>query len=610
MVISGEQHRRTDADYSALARSGPPVHVLRDYALIADGERGALIGPRGDLSWLCVPRWDSDAVFATLLGGRGCYTVAPTGRYVWGGYYEPGTLIWHSHWVVGASVVECRDALALPADSHRAVVLRRITAVRGEAEVLATLEPATAFGREPLADITRDAEGVWCAQHGGMRMRWSGAAWAKVDRSGRFSRLSQRIHLAEGDFHDLILEVSDAPLPGERLDAETLWQATTSEWGRAVPPIGRNATAADTAQAYAVMRGLTSAGGGMVAAATTSLPEHANRGENYDYRYVWIRDQCYAGLAVAADGPHELLSSATRFVSERLLDDGPNLQPAYTVAGGRVPGIRDIGLPGYPGATSLFGNRVRDQFQLDIFGEALLLFAAAARYDLLTDQHRRAIALAVSAIRDRRDDPDAGIWELGAHRWTHSRLICAAGLRAVAGQRASGVDADSCGRLAETILAETTRTSLHPSGRWQQAPDLPDMDAALVLPAVRGALPARDARSLATFRAAERDLSRDYFVYRYQHSDLAGPLYAAEGAFLMCGFAMSLGALRLGEKSTAWRYFERNRTACGTPGLFAEEFDIRQRQLRGNLPQAFVHALMFEASVRLAEVDPGACPRE
>ena len=106
-------------------------HVLRDYALLADGERGVLVGPRGDLAWMCFPRWDGDALFASLIGGGGCYAVEPSERYVWGGYYEEGTLIWRSRWVTTSAVIECREALALPSSRGRAVVLRRVVARSG-----------------------------------------------------------------------------------------------------------------------------------------------------------------------------------------------------------------------------------------------------------------------------------------------------------------------------------------------------------------------------------------------------------------------------------------------------------------------------------------------
>ena len=124
-----------------------PSRVLREYALVADGERGALIAPDGSVAWLCVPRWDSPAAFSGLLGGPGRYTVAPADPWhVWGGYYENGTLIWHSRWV-GSSAIECREALAMPADPHRAVLLRRIEAVDGPAKVTVFLDVRGGYGR-------------------------------------------------------------------------------------------------------------------------------------------------------------------------------------------------------------------------------------------------------------------------------------------------------------------------------------------------------------------------------------------------------------------------------------------------------------------------------
>ncbi len=106
-------------------------HALRDYAFLADGYRGAIIGPRGDISWLCAPTWDSLAVFANLVGGRGCYSIYPTDTYVWGGYYEPGSLIWRSRWTTTRGRLESREALVVPADPHTLVLLRRVENVDG-----------------------------------------------------------------------------------------------------------------------------------------------------------------------------------------------------------------------------------------------------------------------------------------------------------------------------------------------------------------------------------------------------------------------------------------------------------------------------------------------
>jgi GH15 family glucan-1,4-alpha-glucosidase len=315
---------------------------------------------------------------------------------------------------------------------------------------------------------------------------------------------------------------------------------------------------------------------------------------------VWIRDQCYAGVAVAADGPHPLLTDAVAFVTERLLADGDQLEPAYRVDGSAVPDQRELDLPGYPGGTDIVGNHVNGQFQLDSVGEALTLFAAAARHDALDREGWRAAGIAIDTIDKRWREPDAGIWELDDDWWTHSRLASVAGLRQLAAV-APRPDAARMRQLAKALLAETSRRCQHPDGYWQRSPDDQRVDAALVLPPVRGAVAADDPRTVATLAAVKRNLIQEGYVYRYAAS--GRPLGEAEGAFLLCGFLVALADLQQGRRAEAYRLFERNRAACGPPGLLSEEFDVEQRQLRGNLPQAFVHALLLETSVRLAQTD-------
>ncbi len=576
-----------------------PLHVLSEYALLADGERGILVGPRGDFAWMCAPRWDSDAVFSTLVGGPGVYAVTPAEpSFVWGGYYEPGTLIWRSRWVTTAQEIECREALSMPGDPHTAVVLRRVLAIDGDTQVRVFFDPRAGFGQHRPQQVSR-RNGVWTARCGPLYLRWSGIP-ATARRRG--AGLHAMITVPDGGHHDLVLEISDHPLEGPPADPDLAWQATESGWTQAVPELPGTIADRDARHAYAVMRGLTSSGGGMAAAATTSLPERAEEGRNYDYRYAWIRDQCIAGQAVAAAGPHPLLDSAVGFVTGRILADGPQLKPAYTVGGGPVPDERQLHLPGYPGSSVKVGNWVNKQFQLDAFGETLLLLAAAARHGRLDRDHWRAVEVAVAAIRERHREPDAGIWELDDHRWAHSRLTCVAGLRAVAAVAPAGQGAAWSG-FADALLADVTADCLHPSGRWQRAPDDERADAALLFPALRGAMPAGDPRALATLDAVHAELGRDRYLYRYRPDER--PLGAAEGAFGLCGFAMALALHQQGREVEAARWFERNRASCGPAGLLTEEYDITQRQVRGNAPQAFVHALLLESAQRLAAPWPG-----
>ena len=570
-----------------------PPEALRNYALIADGERGALCGPNGDLVWLCAPRWHDDAVLSTLIGGRGVYAVTPSGRYVWGGHYEQNTLIWRNRWVTDTdAVVECRDALPLPASPDRVTVLRRIEARQGRAPLRVVLDVRAGFGQHPMC-VLRRADGAWLATSGDLWLRWTGAADAVVDDEGR---LVTDVELAAGDARDLVLEIGNDL--GDPVDAEAAWSATEREWRAAVPLFDGCVAPRDTRHAYAVMRGLTSATGGMVAAATMSLPERAEAGASYDYRYAWIRDQCLAGLAISADGPHPLLNDAVSFVTARLREHGPDLKPAYLVDGGAVADEQPVDLPGYPGGRDVRGNAVSRQFQLDTMGEILLLLAAAARHDVLDSDGWSAARLAADVIEKRWTEPEAGIWELDDAWWTHSRLACVAGLRAAA-DIAPRSDVGRMSALADTLLAEASRRCVHPDGYWQRSPDDAQVDAALLLPLLRGALPPDDPRTAATLDAVRRDLVDDGYVYRYRHA--GHELGEREGAFLLCGFLLALSEAQQGNPVAAFRAFERNRAATGPPALLAEEFDVEQRQLRGNLPQAFVHALLLEASVRLAE---------
>jgi GH15 family glucan-1,4-alpha-glucosidase len=575
--------------------------VLREYALIADGERGALIGPQGDVAWMCAPRWDSDAVFSNLIGGGGVYAITPTDiRHVWGGYYEPGTLIWRNRWITRDGIIECREALAFPGDPERVILLRRLIGCRGAVRVRVVLQPSAAFGRHGLGQMSFD-DGIWSGRSGRLRWRWLGGCGARAAKlaNDRGEVLTSELTIDEGAQYDLVLELSERNLPDSPPDPHITWDATEAAWHRSVPELNCSIAPRDGRHAYAVLRGLTSSGGGMVAAATMSLPERAHTNQNYDYRYAWIRDQVYAGIGADAVGAPELLDRAVEFVGARLLEDGPNLKPAYTVTGECVPGEEALDLPGYPGGTDKVGNWVNQQFQLDVFGEALQLLARAANAGRLDADGWRAVQTAISAIEKRWREPDAGIWEINDEHWTQSRLACVAGLRAIAKVAGAGPEVAASASLADAILAETAASSLHPNGYWQRSPRLSGVDASLLLPPVRGAMPVDDPRTRATLDAVRKQLSHDGFVYRFRHDER--DLGDAEGAFLLCGFMMALAEHQLGHRHCAMRWFERNRAACGPPGLFCEEYDVRQRQLRGNLPQAFAHALLLECTATLVD---------
>lgn len=576
-----------------------PPHSLRDYTLIADGERGGLIGPHGDVSFLCAPRWHDDAVFSGLIGGAGVYAVTPVGRYVWGGSYLPGSLIWQHSWATaGGSIVECRDALARPAERGTVVVLRQIQARKGAAATRVVLDVRAEFGVQTMSDLRRE-EGGWTGRSGALWFRWDGAPGAVIDEGGR---LIAEVHLPPGGRHDLVLQIGvDEPAP---LDVARAWDRTLTAWSR-TPAMDGSAAPRDARQALAVLTGLTSVDGGMVAAATMSLPEREGTATNYDYRYAWIRDQAHAGIAAAAAGCEPLVRVAAEFIGARLFDDGPALRPAYLVDGSPVPGERRLSRSGYPGATDIVGNHAGAQFQLDTFGEALQLFAAAERLGVASPHHRAAAAIAVDAIARRWTDPDAGVWELDDRRWSHSRLVCVAGLRQWS-DFVDGAGRDRLGRLADAVFDGVVRECWDPRGFFRRSPGDLRVDAAALFPIVRGAFDPSDPRAAGTLAEIRRSLVDDFYVYRFAEQN--GRVGRSEGAFLFCGFMFALAELQAGDAVAAFRSFERNRGSCGPSGLLSEEFDVIERQLRGNLPQAFVHAALLDAAVRLGDGRPSLGP--
>ncbi|PBC80236.1 hypothetical protein SAMN05216511_7179 [Streptomyces sp. KS_16] len=267
-----------------------PPQELGSYALLADGERGALVGPRGEICWLCAPRWHDDAVFAALVGGRGLYAVTPAEPFVPGGAYEEGSLIWRSRWVTRTGIVECRDALAFPGQTGRLVLLRRIVALDGPARVHVVLHPLPAYGQEPMREVRLGPAGQWQARLGQLALRWSGAGDARLtDGSSHGDQFTLDLVLPTGQRRDLVLELGTGLPQTPTVHPARAWAATERAWAWAVPGLRDTIAAREARQSYAVLRGLTGAEGGMVAAATTSLPDAGRLGARRTVRASAVR---------------------------------------------------------------------------------------------------------------------------------------------------------------------------------------------------------------------------------------------------------------------------------------------------------------------------------
>ena len=313
--------------------------ALRQYAFLGDGERGALVGPKGEIVWLCFPRWHSPALLSSLLGGPGVFQVVPDAPAVWGGYYEDSSLIWCHRWTTPTCEIQCDDAL------DRMTILRRVQTLRGDSPILVRLDLRGEFGRFGLRELRRDEDGVWRGRVGDAHVALRGAAEAEVVRDGRTPTLELRLPLAAGASRDLVLTVAEHAADAEAPEPDAAWEATREGWRRRLDGAPQASALRDAQHSRAVLSGLTAHGGAMVAAATTSLPERAHQGREYDYRYVWIRDLCFAGLSGVAAQDRWLTRGAVQFISARLHEHGPKLSPAYTVTGERVPEERLLDLP-------------------------------------------------------------------------------------------------------------------------------------------------------------------------------------------------------------------------------------------------------------------------
>ena len=306
----------------------------------------------------------------------------------------------------------------------------------------------------------------------------------------------------------------------------------------------------------------------MVAAATTSLPERAEQGRNYDYRYAWIRDQCFAGQAAAAVGGRDLLDSAVALRrATGCSTTGRSCARRTPSTADPVPDERRLDLPGYPGAPDVgSATGCNKQFQLDAFGEALLLFAAADRADRLdADGWQGGRRSRSTRSSSGRHEPDAGIWELepttlGAFP-PDLRGRAAVPSPAARPERPAELGGARRPLVADVVAA----TACTPTDAGSAPRDDPEVDAALLLPGAPRRRPRRrPAQPSRRWRAVVDELAEDGYVYRFRHDDR--PLHEAEGAFLLCGFHLALASHQQGDVGGALRWFERNRGALRTAG--------------------------------------------
>jgi len=580
---------------------------IEDYALIGDLHTAALVGRDGSIDWLCLPRFDSPACFAALVGERdnGCWSIAPAqvadsvSRR-----YRGDSLVLETTFVCHGGTVVLTDAMLLEGGPR---VVRRVTGVDGT--VAMRMEYVVRFDYGSIVPWVRSTENGLLAVAGPDALLLG----SDVEPHAEGMRTVADFDVRAGEIVDFELSyfASHEPTPRARTPGDPL-AATEQAWQTWSGACRYNGDHRDVVvRSLITLRALTyRPTGGIVAAPTTSLPEKIGGVRNWDYRYCWLRDATFTLYALLGAGHTESAVEWRNWLLRAVAGDPADLQIVYSVRGGRrIPETELPWLAGYEASQPVrVGNGAHGQFQLDVYGEVVDLLAAAHRYGIETLQDEWALSRAiVNEVERRWRQPDRGLWEVRGEpqHFTHSKVMAWVALdRGVTAVEQQGFDgaAERWREVRDEIHAEVCAKAFD-SGRntFTQYYGSKALDAStLLIPAV-GFLPAEDPRVAGTIRAIERELLRDGFVMRYSQADRQGPdpLPPGEGAFLACSFWLVDAYVLAGRDADARRLFERLLGLANDVGLLAEEYDPQLRRQVGNFPQAFSHVGLINSAFNL-----------
>ena len=572
---------------------------IEDYALIGDTQTAALVGRNGSIDWLCLPRFDSGACFAALLGTseHGHWQIGPAdpARARVTRRYRPGTLVLETD--VTTPEGEVRVVDCMPIRDEAPDVVRVVEGISGR--VAMRMELVIRFDYGAAVPWVRRLDGALQAVAGpdALELR------TPVETRGQHLATVAEFEVAAGDQVPFVLtwHPSNQPAPldvdAERAVAETArwWQAWSD--GCTMPDLDRD----KTLRSLITLKALTYAPtGGIVAAPTTSLPEALGGVRNWDYRYCWLRDATFTLYALMLAG-FETEAVAWRDWLLRATAGLPSqLQILYGPAGERrLPEQTLDWLPGYEGSAPVrIGNAASRQFQLDVYGEVMDCLHQARRAGVEDDAISWDLEIALMEFLEGHwRDPDEGIWEVRGSRrdFTHSKVMAwVAADRAVKAVEHFGLagPGDRWRALRAEIHAEVCTRGYDADRRtFTQAFGAPQLDASLLLIPLVGFLPATDERVRGTVAAIERHLTRDGFVMRYgedSQGEVDG-LPGGEGAFLPCSFWLADNLVLQGRTDEGLALFERLAGVANDVGLLAEEYDPVAGRLVGNFPQAFAH---------------------
>lgn len=578
---------------------------IEDYALIGDTHSAALVGADGSIDWLCLPRFDSAACFAALLGtpDNGRWLIAPKGAVrVTSRRYEDRALVLTSEWETADGRVRVTDFM--PPRTGQPELVRIVEGVSGSVPM--TMELVLRFDYGRLVPWLNRVGGDTCAVSGPDAV----CLRSMVPTHGENLRTVAEFTVNEGDHLPFVLMWHPSYEPPREPAHAGGALATTLDWWRDWTTRMRytGAWADDIRHSLMVLKALTFAPtGGIVAAPTTSLPESIGGVRNWDYRYCWVRDAAFTLWALNIGG----YSGEARRFRDWLLraagGDPPALQVLYGVGGeSRLPEFELPWLSGYEDSKPVrVGNAAAEQFQLDVYGETVDTLHLARVMGLEPNPTSWSMErLLVEYVEERWRDPDEGIWEVRGPRrhFTHSKVLAWTALdRAVKAVERYGLDgpADRWRAVRDEIKNEVL-TNAFDSKRntFTQYYGSQELDASVLMLPLVHFLPATDARMRGTVAAIERELMRGGFVMRYS-ADCDDGLPPGEGAFLICTFWLIDNYALMGKLDEATELFERLLSLRNDVGLLAEQYEPRLKRQVGNFPQALTHVGLVTSAYNL-----------
>ncbi|UEM07293.1 glycoside hydrolase family 15 protein (plasmid) [Skermanella rosea] len=593
-------------------------HRIEDYALIGDCETAALVSNRGSIDWLCFPRFDSAACFAALLGSpeNGRWSIGPKDdRARATRRYRDGTLILETTFETPEGSATLIDFMP-PRDGF-ADLIRIVVGNRGRVEFDLDLVIRFDYGRSiPWVSRLDDATLTAVAGPDLLLLRTAAELrGADMHTVGSFTvTAGQRIPFT------LIHAPSHLPPPAPR-DPEAELRRTEAFWtdfsGRC-PPVGPWTD--QVKRSLITLKALTyMPTGGIVAAATTSLPEHPGGPRNWDYRFCWLRDATMTLQAFMKLSYYEEASSWREWLLRSVAGDPSQMQIMYGLAGERrLPEWEVPWLGGFLDSRPVrVGNAAAGQFQLDIYGEVADAMAQALKGGLPPHPRSRALSETIMPFLEQAwRRPDEGIWETrgGPRHFTHSKVLAWVAFDRVASIALAGDPASERAarwrRVADLIHEDVCRHAYDPDlGSFVQSYGSRQLDASLLAIPLVGFLPPEDPRVVGTVAAIERHLMHDGLVLRYDTGTGEDGLPPGEGAFLACSFWLADVLVLLGRHADARRLFERLCTLCNDVGLLAEEYDPAGRRMLGNFPQAFSHIGLINTALNLTRIQGPADER-